>query len=163
MKAERTLVLVRHADAEPAGGGPDLERSLTPHGQQQARRVAENWINSGGEAALLISSPARRALQTAEFFARALQISGDEIRIEQALYWDDGTRSQLALIRDLPESGSSVCLFGHNPAFTELGALLSAGPSPSLPKGGLLALRLAAGRWTETGPGCARIVTFFRP
>ena len=163
MKKERTLVLVRHADAEPAGWGSDLERSLTPHGEQQARRAAESWISSGGEAAPLISSPARRAVQTAEIFARALEVEKETIQIENALYWDDGPRSQLALIRDFPDSWPSVCLFGHNPTFTELGALLCAGASPALPKGSLLALRLATGGWSETGPGCARILTFLRP
>jgi len=37
------LILWRHAEAEDAGGKPDLERNLTRHGRKQAARMAE-WL-----------------------------------------------------------------------------------------------------------------------
>jgi len=58
------LVLWRHADAEE--GVPDLDRNLTAKGRKQAARVAE-WLQQRLPSNfLLLSSPARRAQQTAE-------------------------------------------------------------------------------------------------
>jgi phosphohistidine phosphatase len=57
------IVLWRHADAEP--GVPDLQRALTPKGQKQARRMAR-WLHDRlPPTAVIYSSPAKRAQQTA--------------------------------------------------------------------------------------------------
>ncbi|HEX7466215.1 MAG TPA: histidine phosphatase family protein, partial [Usitatibacter sp.] len=37
------LILWRHAEAEDAGGGGDLARSLTKRGRKQAAKMAE-WL-----------------------------------------------------------------------------------------------------------------------
>ena len=58
------LILWRHADAED--GAPDLARELTKKGRKQAAQVAQ-WLKKrlpkGFE---VVSSPAARALETAE-------------------------------------------------------------------------------------------------
>ena len=58
------LILWRHADAE--AGVDDLERKLTAKGRRQAARVAE-WLHEHLPARFgVYSSPAKRALQTAQ-------------------------------------------------------------------------------------------------
>ena len=61
-----TLLLVRHAQAAPPGDhrlpGPDLP--LTPRGEEAARLLAHRLLDF--DPALIVSSDARRAVQTAE-------------------------------------------------------------------------------------------------
>ena len=57
------LILWRHAEAED--GEPDEERRLTGRGKKQAKRVAKWLARRLPEDFAVISSPARRALQTA--------------------------------------------------------------------------------------------------
>ncbi len=58
------LILWRHADAED--GAPDLERKLTKKGRKQAAHVAQ-WLHKRlAKDFEVISSPAVRALETAE-------------------------------------------------------------------------------------------------
>lgn len=61
------LILWRHAEAEE--GGPDLERKLTSKGHKQAARMAEWLTQRLPSKFLVVSSPARRAVQTAEALA----------------------------------------------------------------------------------------------
>jgi phosphohistidine phosphatase len=61
------LLLLRHGIAEERSPDrPDDERALTPEGRQRTRRVLERARAMGLVADRLISSPYRRARQTAE-------------------------------------------------------------------------------------------------
>jgi len=70
------LFLVRHGEAvanvEPVIGGMRGDRGLTPRGREQARRLQERLVERGMRADRLVSSTLPRALQTAEYVARAL-------------------------------------------------------------------------------------------
>ena len=66
------LILWRHADAEE--GGTDLERRLTAKGRKQAARMAE-WLRRRlPEKFSVLSSPARRAKETAEALEESFEI-----------------------------------------------------------------------------------------
>lgn len=67
------VYLFRHATAVPHGtpGYTDEQRPLTPEGQTQARDVAVGLARLKVEPAVLLTSPLRRALETAEEAARA--------------------------------------------------------------------------------------------
>jgi len=62
------LYILRHAEAEPTAP-TDAERALTPKGLKQARRIARFFKKQGIKPDLLLTSPMRRCVQTAEFVA----------------------------------------------------------------------------------------------
>jgi len=67
--------LLRHAEAQ--GGAPsgrDEERELTPEGLARARAVARGLAALLPPIEIVLASPFRRALQTAEPCARALRL-----------------------------------------------------------------------------------------
>ena len=70
------LYLVRHGEAvanvEPVIGGMRGDAGLTPRGREQARLLQERLLDRRIEADRLVSSTLPRALQTAEYVARAL-------------------------------------------------------------------------------------------
>src|SRR5512142_664028 len=69
------IYLLRHATAE--AGHPDSERALTPDGKEKLRRVLKR---SGARPSLIVSSPYRRALETAQIAAEVLAYEGQVAR-----------------------------------------------------------------------------------
>ncbi len=117
------LYLLRHGIAEDASkSGSDEDRALTPEGRRKLRQVAEAAAEAGVEPTLILTSPFKRALQTAEILQSVLKYKNELLRssalvpsstVEQA--WDE-----IRAHRD----ESSLMLVGHNPLFTELAAYL---------------------------------------
>ena len=67
------LVLLRHGIAEdPSPGKDDLDRELTATGRRRMDAIAAGLARIFGEAEAIYSSPAVRAMQTAERVAKEL-------------------------------------------------------------------------------------------
>lgn len=104
------LILWRHADAED--GSPDMARRLTKKGRKQAARVAE-WLEEHlPEDYVLISSPAARALETAEALAKpkvveALAPGASVKEILQTAGWPGGDRT-VVLVGHQPDFGRAI-------------------------------------------------------
>jgi phosphohistidine phosphatase len=73
---------------------------------------------------LILSSPARRALSTAEIIANELNYRVKDIVVDDRLYATDA-ESLLGVIGELGDKLKCVMLFGHNPEFTDLAHRLS--------------------------------------
>ena len=71
------IYLLRHAIAENARPGlKDEDRALTDEGRKKLKRVLERARGAGMKPDLILSSPLRRALETAEVAAQALKYGG---------------------------------------------------------------------------------------
>ena len=132
----KTLVLVRHGDAEPAVDGVDgALRNLTRAGilaLEAAYPVTFARLDATDSA--VWSSPAVRALQTAEIAARAMGVS--DIEIHQSLYDQDID----AFLSELNASKvQTIVVVGHVPFMDHLVERLLGQPHP-LEKGGVIAL-----------------------
>ncbi len=67
------LYILRHGIAEDGGAGqPDSERALTDEGKQKLRRVLERVRTAGVAPSLILTSPYRRALETAKIAGQIL-------------------------------------------------------------------------------------------
>jgi len=121
----KTLFLVRHAkSSRDAPMLPDKDRPLNERGMRDASRVGEQFAKRGAKPDLILSSPARRALTTAEIVAMKLDYSRKDIALDDRLYAatpDD----LLAVVHELDDKAKRVMLFGHNPELTELAHRLS--------------------------------------
>ena len=134
------LILWRHADAEDAGAGGDLARELTKRGRKQAERmgawlrerVADDW--------LVLSSPARRAVQTAEGLDMPFE--------ERAALAPDASAAAVLREARWPDGGRSVVVVGHQPTLGEVAARL-------LGTRDGVAFRKAAAWWFEDRDGRA--------
>lgn len=113
---ERTIVLLRHAEAgPPAAGQGDIDRALTRQGRSQAdqtgRWLAQRDALDGIEVRV---SPALRTRQTAEH-ALAGWHRGP-ILAEQRLW----NASLATLLELLEESSQDLLLIGHNPGLEQV-------------------------------------------
>ena len=128
------LVLVRHAEAAP--GEPDDERRLTPEGRDQARSLGRRLAADGVHPDALLTSPLRRARETARLLGDAL---GVDPEIEPALA--PGTTAES--LRDAATGrGDVVVAVGHQPDCGEIAIALGADPEPRFPPAGACTLDL---------------------
>ena len=107
------LVLLRHGIAEPRLAGLDHpDRSLTSAGRQRTRLVMATLVQRGLRLDRLISSPYRRALQTAELAVEAGLAPG--------LAVDERLEPGGALETLLTPFDGCIGLVGHEPDLGDL-------------------------------------------
>jgi len=146
----KRLILVRHAKSSWATPAQDdIDRPLNERGLRNAPDMACRLRERGQVPALAISSPARRALTTAQLMAAELRIAGADIRVEPSLY-EASVETWLRVIAALPASAASVLMVGHNPTLTELAnRLCHALRSGNVPTCGVLCLDYDARSWNS--------------
>src|ERR1035437_4125044 len=75
------IYLLRHGIAEDAKPGhPDAERPLTAEGREKLRRVLKRARTADLDPSLILSSPYRRAIETAAVAAEVLAYKGEIVR-----------------------------------------------------------------------------------
>ena len=157
----RTLVLVRHGKAEKApDGSSDLYRELTPDGRHALEIAYPRTFSllEDYDDINVWSSPAIRAMQTAQVVASVLGVDG--IEVDQTLY-DQNVDAILAQIATTPED--TVVIVGHVPSLDAIASRLL-GKDIRLNKGAALALELpqpaATAEGEETTPAPASLLWF---
>ena len=121
----KTLFLIRHAKSswdDPAL--PDMDRPLNDRGRRDAPKMGERLAKRDVKPDLILSSPAMRALKTAEIIAKKLDYRRKDIVVDDRLY-AVGADDLLDVIHKLDDKLERVMLFGHNPELTELAHRLS--------------------------------------
>lgn len=159
----KRLILIRHAKSSwdyPLLS--DFDRPLNPRGRRDAPRMAQRLATQLTAPWRLVSSPAVRALTTAQAFADALAVPHAAIRLEPRLY-EATPGTLLHLVNQLDDADDQVLMFGHNPGFTELAQLLAPVPFAELPTCAIAVLEFAAQHWAELVPDSGRCLAFLAP
>ncbi len=125
------VILVRHAQA--AAGQPDELRPLTASGREAARMLGELLAERSPEA--VVSSPLRRARETAEALAAA---AGVEARVDERLAPGATGEDLRAAVAGL---GETVVAVGHQPDCSEI-VLELTGREVSFPTAGFTEFEL---------------------
>jgi len=150
------IYLVRHAIAEEeAAGMPDAERRLTEDGARRMLRAARGLHEIGVAPDRVVSSPLRRALETAALLARVLAPEL-EVEIEACLAPGSEPPEVVRWLASVRATGA-IALVGHQPGMGRLASFLLTG-SPEgaeilFKKGAVAALNLGAGG----SPGTAEL------
>jgi phosphohistidine phosphatase len=122
------LWLLRHAEA--ADGPPDDERPLTDLGVRQAEAAGLALARLGANIDVCLSSPKRRAMQTAQIACEPIGVS---VSAEPALAGEPFD------VHDLVAGLGDVLLVGHDPSFSLTLHDLT-GAQARMKKGGLAAV-----------------------
>ncbi len=114
------LILWRHAEAQEADGPvADGDRELTARGLRHAEQVAA-WLRAQRLSKVaVLSSPAKRALQTA-------QVLGLPVKVKKQLGIGASIPDLLGAA-DWPDHPGAIILVSHQPALGRLASLLLAG------------------------------------
>ena len=122
------IYLLRHGIAEdPQPGRPDSERALTSEGRDKLRRVLKRARTADLDPGLILSSPYRRALETAAIAAEVLAYKGEIVRT-RALVPEADPADAWEEIRNRPKE-RAILLASHEPLMSSLGAFLLNSPA----------------------------------
>ncbi len=165
---KKRLLIMRHAKSDWATPGqPDFERPLAKRGQRDAPRMGE-WLRAQGLVPdLCLSSPARRAEETAAKVCKVLGIDKKAIRWESRIY-DATLRDLLAVLTGCPADRRLVLLVGHNPGLEDLLEYLVRGTGTlpagdkTLPTAAVALVRLKSG-WQKLTAGSGRVEQWMCP
>jgi phosphohistidine phosphatase len=126
------VYLLRHGIAEDGKPGTsDAERALLPEGRRKLRNVLERASEAKVKPDLILSSPLKRALQTASI-ARDVLRSKDPVTETRTLLPGSSVEEVWSEIRAHQAAASSLLLVGHNPLFAELAAYLLGTPNAQI-------------------------------
>jgi phosphohistidine phosphatase len=164
--------VLRHAKAAPQGRD-DHSRPLTPRGRRQATEVgtylAGAPVPEVAVPELVLSSSARRAVQTAELVVAEL---GDDVElvVERRLYPADPD-DVVDILRGLGSDPASVLVVGHNPTVHELALLLLDGDDGrgrsrlerGFPTASLAVIAVGATSWTGLSTGTGTLLDLHTP
>ena len=159
----KNLIIIRHAKSswdEPLP--PDLDRPLNPRGLRDAPFMGSVLKCRGLIPERIVSSPAKRALTTAQLIAREVGYEARAIDVLDPLYGQDPS-VLIELIRGFDDAWSRVYLVGHNPELTELVNRL-AGENPAhIPTCGLASIEFQVDSWSHLMAGAGRLTLFDYP
>ncbi len=121
------IYILRHGIAEDAPAGqPDAERALTSDGRKKLRSVLRSAAASGVAPSLILTSPLKRALQTAQIAAEILEYQGELLRT-RTLEPNSSPKAVWDEIR-VHKDEARILLVGHEPLFGRLMAYLLGSP-----------------------------------
>ena len=120
----RELLLMRHGKSDWYEPLPDFERPITDRGKRGAQRIGVWLLGESLEPDHVVSSPAERALVTAQKAIKAMGRSAAGIVRERRVY-DASLGQLLAVLAEVPAAAGRVLLVGHNPGLEELLEYLS--------------------------------------
>ncbi|MPM55078.1 hypothetical protein SDC9_101863 [bioreactor metagenome] len=145
----KTLLIMRHGKADgQIGGKSDLDRSLTELGKKRTGIIAQELIRRNTIPEFIISSPAARALETAEFLAAQFSLKTAQIGIDEDLYFKT-VNDYFDALYAAPEEYNKIMIVGHNPLITQFANFFLSQKIIDLPTSGLLALHSEARSWPE--------------
>jgi phosphohistidine phosphatase len=161
----KRLLLLRHAKAVPAAQPlADIGRPLAERGERDAQRMGARLRQHQRPPARILTSPAARALQTAQLVATAFDQPPEVILLEPRLYLAEPA-ALATVIADQDSTLESLLLVGHNPGLTELVHELS--PSftiDDLPTGAVVVLEYPSGvTWTQLEASEGRLAYYDFP
>ena len=110
----KTLYLLRHAKSSKDDPSlKDFDRPLNEKGKAQIQTLAKMILKEKIQAEVMISSPAKRAKDTAESIAKLTGYQKEIIY--NGKFYEANTEEYAQMIKKTPDEYSSLMLIAHNP------------------------------------------------
>src|SRR5689334_1401090 len=115
---KRKLLILRHGKSDWSNEKEsDFDRPLATRGVEAAERVGRYLFEEDLLPDVIVTSPAKRALNTAELVQE--ELVDVDIQENDAIYEGD-LEHLMGVVQELPDECESVMIVGHNPGLEEL-------------------------------------------
>jgi phosphohistidine phosphatase len=159
----KTIILVRHAKSSWDDFSlEDEERPLTDRGKKNAPEMARRLLKKNIPIDAILSSPAKRARSTAEYFAKEYDIPKKKIILVPELYMP-GSEAFVKTIRNAPGKADSIALVSHNEGITQFANALSEARVDHMPTCSVFAVKVDIDNWSQFEAGKTTFYFFDYP
>ncbi len=156
----KKLILIRHAAAEEyLEETVDFDRNLTVPGKKEAAKMAAFLLSKGSNPQVIISSPALRAITTANVFTASLSL--DNPKVQPSIYEAD-VNALLQVIYQINAQIEVAALVGHNPGVSNLLYFLT-GEIITMATSSWVEIALEAATWTEVSSNTGKLMHYRFP
>lgn len=160
---QKRITLLRHAKSSWKDASvPDRDRPLNRRGSKSAPDMGKRLADRGVRPSLLLTSPAKRARETARLIARELNYPLEFIQSESELYLAT-PETILQVVARQDDGFNDVMVFGHNPGITELANQLGDRNIDNVPTCGVVGIDLDVQEWAEIVAADGKTVFFDYP
>ena len=144
------LTLIRHAKTEPAHSGQeDWDRALEGRGLRDASEMGQRLKQRKLKPERLLTSPAVRAITTAQLIARELGFAPERIEQNERLYLASA-KEMLKVIQETGGGAKHLAVVGHNPGISEFADQIATDrPMDNMPTAAVFTLEFAIADWRE--------------
>ncbi len=159
----KRLTLLRHAKSSWGQPGlADHDRPLNQRGKHDVPVMGRRLVAHGLRPSLIVTSPAKRARQTAKLLAREIGYPIEFLQTEKSLYLADPV-SILAIIEAQEDTFSDMVVCAHNPGITALANQLSGLSIDNVPTCGMVILEVDTDSWSDITVSPRKCVAFDYP
>ncbi|MEW8265593.1 MAG: histidine phosphatase family protein [Candidatus Thiodiazotropha sp.] len=163
----RELMLLRHGKSDWSQQVEDFKRPLKDRGKRGAQRMGVWLLQQRLQPDYVISSPAERAIVTAQKTIKAMGGDAQAIKEERRVYAAN-VEELLQVLGEVPADRSRVMLVGHNPGLELLAEFLEGEriPLPSdgklIPTATLVLIEMPDD-WSDLKAGDGKLLSIVRP
>ena len=159
----KKLYLVRHAKTQQNSvDGRDYTRELADRGLRDASMVGSYFIRNGYTIDMMISSPAARAIATAELIAEQIEFPVDRIHTNEELYMAS-VRTFLQVVNQMRDDWDAVMITSHNPAISYLAEYLSGEDVGDMPTSGIAEIKFDFDSWSAVSQDTGSLGLYVTP
>lgn len=158
----KQLTIIRHAKSATPDSGSDRDRPLNARGQGDSRLIGKFFSAQGAVFEQVYCSTAVRARQTLAKINEFLEIPGDNIHFDDALYLAS-LPVLLSYIENFPNAHDRIVMVGHNPGLTELCNSLCNSDLDNLPTCGVYTIQFPFDDWRAVEADTGESVKLLTP
>jgi phosphohistidine phosphatase len=142
------IFVLRHGEAgtRVSIASKDFERPLTETGKNDIEKIANSMLQLGVSFDKVISSPLKRAKETAEILTKVYEKQSPKLEVWEELR-PEGSRSELLQKLSKQKQDTDVLLVGHEPYLSTLIGEIISGSSIArilLKKGGVAKVQIVS-------------------
>ena len=144
----KTLLVIRHAKSSwDITTLNDFDRALNERGKKDAPVMAQRLIDKHINIEAFVTSPAKRAKKTAEFFCTVYNKKKEDIILLSALY-HASSENFYTIVEQLNDDFKTVAIFSHNPGITEfVNELVENVLIDNMPTCSIFAIQINTAKW----------------
>lgn len=159
----KDVCFVRHAKSNwDQPGLDDYSRPLDSRGLRDGPLMAQKMHELNLVPDLIITSGAKRARSTAEFFRKEFDLGPEKFIVNDKLY--EATPDDVySVISSAPDTARFLYIFGHNPTMTWVANSISGVHIDNVPTAGVLHVQTMVASWKKFKPQHAGFISFHYP
>lgn len=159
----KNLVIVRHGEGQIRNAFmEDIRRPLTRRGHHNVAVAAAEFTSLGLQVDAVVSSPAQRALETADIWLHQMHLPKDRLRVDEEIY--EAERSDIiGVVRGLDNAHDTVVLVGHNPGLTGLLRHLTGSNAEIMSRSSFAIIKMNVDCWSRISLKDSELTCYYQP